>query len=213
MATPKPVGAWDKSPTNTGRLVSSSPIKAANPFGGSQARQYTNVASPFAGRGNSAGDRSLQAFGQAAQMQQRGESQKSLEDLGVSYQNKAQELRAADVYNQRADQVRRFGFSEAQRADRRAQNVNREQQLLNYQNQIAEARANANQNLANSMFSLIAGGGVLSGLSTVGALRASMPKSMYGGGMGLNAFYPGWSNFGSRGGNSGGGIFGGLFGR
>jgi hypothetical protein len=123
-------------------------------------------------------------------MQQSSSANQTLNDLDRAYQNKGQQLRAADVFNQRADQVRRFGLTEGQRSDTRSQNVNYDNQIKNFRNQVDIAKANAQNNLMSNMLGLVAGGGILNTLGTIGTLRAAAPASMGGLGMGWGAFGP-----------------------
>lgn len=189
-AAQKPVGLWDKSPKERESLTSQTKVQAATPFTGSQARHSAYQTPTHAGYGGSASDRTAQAWSRAAGMQQSASANQTLNDLDRAYQNKGQQVRAADVFNQRADQVRRFGLTEGQRSDTRSQNVNYNNQLANFRNQIQIARANADNNLMSNTLGLIAGGGLLNSLGTVATLQAAAPLSMGGGGMGFRAFGP-----------------------
>jgi len=189
-AAQRPVRLWDRAPTERASLTKDSAVKAAAPFSQSMARQYSQPTQAYAGYGSSAGEKSLNAWSQAAAMQQKTAATGALDELSRNYQNKAQQVRAGDVFNQRADQVRRFGLNEGQRADLRGQNVNFEQQRLNLANQVRQAQANSQNNILNSTLGLVAGGGILNSLTTVGALRAAAPASMGGGGLGMSAFGP-----------------------
>lgn len=143
--------------------ITQSQVNAQAPYSGSQLRAYTQPR-PVAqsGYGMGGGDRTRQAFAQAAARQQSNTGQQSYEQLARAYRQQQEQTRAGDIQSQREDQTRRYAMDEDYLAKRRTQEVSRYERIKDLRNQLRQARLNAQAQFAENL-----GGLALSGLMPV----------------------------------------------
>lgn len=143
--------------------INQSQVNVQTPYSGSQLRAYTQprpVAQ--AGYGMGGGDRTRQAFAQAAARQQSNTGQQSYEQLARAYRQQQEQTRAADIQSQREDQTRRYAMDEDYLTKRRNQEIQRYERIKDMRNQLRQARLNAQSQLIENL-----GGLALSGLMPV----------------------------------------------
>lgn len=171
--------------TTDGTPITQSVVSAQSPYTGSQLNAYTQARTPVPTQyGMGSGDRTRQAFAQAAAMQQANSANKGYEDLARAYRARQEQTRAGDLEAMRADQVRRYGMDEDYIAKRRNQEIERVERIKDLRNRVQVEQANARTRLGENLTGLF-----LSGMMPVAGAYAQ------------NAFRTGGV----------GGIFGGLF--
>lgn len=126
--------------TGTFQPITASPVSTQSPFTGSQMRQYATTTPSHYGFGQSSGDKSRQAFAQAATMQRQNQTTAAMDALSRQYRSQQEKSRAADIASQRADQVRRYGMDEDYLGKRRQQDIRRQQQIADYATQVRNAQ-------------------------------------------------------------------------
>jgi hypothetical protein len=176
--------------TTDGTPITQSTVNAQQPYTGSQLRAYTQPRTAVTAQyGVGGGDRTRQAFAQAAGMQRSNVAQKSYEDLSRAYRAQQEQTRAADIESMRADQVRRYSMDEDYVNKRRTQEIERVERIKDLRNQLRNTRLNTQTQLGENLTGLL-----LSGLMPVAGAYAQ--DQYENGNMGRAM----------------GGLFGGLFG-
>lgn len=174
----------------TAKIGGSSNVRTSGPFTQGHMAQYGKPDPASRQYGTGSGDRSRDAFARAGAQQTGNAYMQRMEDANREYQKRAEQIRSADIYAQRADRARRYGMDESYKADRRGIQLSRREDARNIRARLDEHRRNTEQDWRNSMYSLMFQGG-----------------AMTSAGNAFNAYQEG------RGGaNALGGLFGGMIG-
>lgn len=200
MGPVRPIGQ------GTASIGGSSSVRTSGPFTQGHMAQYGKPDPAARQYGTGSGDRSRDAFARAGAQQAGNAYMQQMEDANRGYQKKAEAVRSADIYAQRADRARRFGMDESYKADRRGIQLSRREDMRNVRNRLDEHRRNTDQEWRNNMISLGFGGGTMSsagnawnayqggrdGLGALGGLFGGMVGGQggasLGGGLGSSIF-------------------------
>lgn len=163
-------------------LSNTSKINTASPYTGSQLRQYSTVKPTAVNYGMGSGDRTRQAYGQAMANRQSSQYMQAMEDASRQQQQKAEQSRSADIFAQRADQVRRYGLDEGYRADRRGIELQKDEDMRNIRSRLLEASRNRDLEMRNATLNAIMGGGMMSSAGNAW-IAGRQGQPFFGGGL------------------------------
>lgn len=198
----------------TANIGGSSNVRTSGPFTRGHMAQYGKPDPAARQYGTGSGDRSRDAFARAGAQQAGNAYMSQMGDANRDYQKRAEQLRSADIYSQRADRARRYGMDESYKADRRGIQLSRREDMRNIRNRLDEHRRNTDLEWRHNMLNLGVGGGTMSALGNAwnSTARGRSGSSVLGGLLGGMVGGPGGAVAGSAFGGGMGSMFGSLFG-
>ena len=109
----------------------------------------------------------------------RNQTRQQQAEFGQSFQQKAEQARSEDVYNQRNSQLQRYGLSKDKETADRQQDLQAQQAQMDVQAYMDRARKDARMRKTEGIMNMIVGGGLLNANASFG-----LAKSRFASGLG-----------------------------
>jgi flagellar motility protein MotE (MotC chaperone) len=154
-------------------------VSTNSPYAGSAARKAAQMPQAYRSGASFGGNASRDAMARGMADAGRNQNLRQQAEFGQAFQQKAEQARSEDIYNQRNSQLQRYGLSKDKETAQRQQDLQSQQAQMDVAAYMDRAKKDARLRRTEGIMNMIVGGGLLNANASLG-----LAKSTFGSGFG-----------------------------
>lgn len=154
-------------------------VSTTSPYTGSAARKAAQVPQAYRSGAATGGNASRAAMSRGMADAAQNQTRQQQSEFGQAFQQRAEQARSEDIYNQRNSQLQRYALSKDKETADRQQDLQSQQAQMDVAAYMDRSRKDARRRRTEGLMNLVVGGGLLNADAAFG-----LAKSRFASGLG-----------------------------